>query len=68
MGQDFRAAFGLGESDVAINTIDADSVALSAIQGLNAKLESMVAERDSLIASQAAEIARLRESSGKEMA
>lgn len=39
MAQDFRAAFGLGESEVGINTIDADGVALAAIQGLNAKLE-----------------------------
>jgi hypothetical protein len=32
--QDFRAAFGLGDSDVAISTIDLDGVALAAIQGL----------------------------------
>jgi hypothetical protein len=44
LGEDFRAAFGLGESDVGIHTIDADGVALSAIQGLNATLESMVVE------------------------
>ena len=40
MAQDFRAAFGLGHSEVGINTIDADGVALAAIQGLNAKLEA----------------------------
>ena len=39
MAQDFRAAFGLGENDTTIATIDADGVALAAIQGLNAKLE-----------------------------
>jgi hypothetical protein len=32
--QDFRAAFGLGESDKTISTIDPSGVALAAIQGL----------------------------------
>jgi Skp family chaperone for outer membrane proteins len=36
--QDFHAAFGLGESERAIATVDADGVALAAIQGLNQKL------------------------------
>ena len=40
MAQDFAAAFGLGENDTTISTIDADGVALAAIQGLNAKLEA----------------------------
>ena len=34
MGQDFHSAFGLGDSDKAIGTVDADGVALAAIQGL----------------------------------
>lgn len=51
--QDFKAAFGLGHDDKSIGTIDADGVALAAIQGLNAKLERTVAE-------QAGENARLR--------
>jgi len=38
--QDFKAAFGLGESDTGITSIDADGVALAAIQGLNRKLEA----------------------------
>lgn len=54
MAQDFRAAFGLGENDTTISTLDADGVALAAIQGLNLKLE---AERDAL----RAENAELRE-------
>jgi hypothetical protein len=37
--QDFHAAFGLGESDRTIATVDAAGVALAAIQGLNQKLE-----------------------------
>lgn len=32
--QDFHAAFGLGDTDRAIATVDADGVALAAIQGL----------------------------------
>jgi hypothetical protein len=34
MAQDFSAAFGLGEDNLHINTVDADGVALAAIQGL----------------------------------
>jgi len=37
--QDFHATFGLGDSDRAIGTVDADGVALAAIQGLNQKLQ-----------------------------
>ena len=39
VAQDFMAAFNLGSSDKSIATVDADGVALSAIQGLNQKLE-----------------------------
>ena len=38
MAQDFHAAFGLGTDDKHIATVDADGVALAAIQGLNQKL------------------------------
>jgi hypothetical protein len=31
--------FGLGETELGISTLDADGVALTAIQGLNAKFE-----------------------------
>jgi trimeric autotransporter adhesin len=37
--QDFHAAFNVGPDDKHISTIDADGVALAAIQGLNQKLE-----------------------------
>ena len=40
MAQDFAAAFGVGENDTTISTVDADGVALAAIQGLNQKLEA----------------------------
>lgn len=40
MAQDFKAAFGVGESDTGITTIDADGVGLAAIQNLNQKFET----------------------------
>lgn len=40
VAQDFYAAFGVGSDDKGINTLDADGVALAAIQGLNAKVEA----------------------------
>ena len=46
MAQDFHAAFGLGESDRAIGSVDADGVALAAIQGLNQKLTDELKRRD----------------------
>ena len=35
MAQDFKAAFGVGENDTTITTVDADGVSLAAIQGLH---------------------------------
>jgi hypothetical protein len=40
MAQDFRAAFGLGSDDRHIATVDADGIALAAIQALNRRLEA----------------------------
>jgi hypothetical protein len=40
MAQDFKAAFKVGETDTGITTVDADGVALAAIQGLNQKLDA----------------------------
>ncbi len=39
VAQDFQAAFGLGADEKHIATVDADGVALAAIQGLNTKVE-----------------------------
>jgi hypothetical protein len=39
MGQDFKAAFGVGEDEKRISTIDPDGVAFAAIQGLNSKVD-----------------------------
>ena len=64
-GRDARAAaFGLGDGDRTIATVDADGVALAAIQGLNAKVEAQaaaLAERDARIERQAREMADLRD-------
>lgn len=61
MAQDFSAAFGVGEDDVTITTIDADGVALAAIQGLY----QLVREKEEEIAQVKAEVtardAELRE-------
>jgi hypothetical protein len=49
MAQDFHAAFGLnGRDDRHIATVDADGVALAAIQGLNQKLDEKSAEVETL--------------------
>jgi len=54
MAQDFYAAFQLGESDKGIDTVDADGVALAAIQGVNAVL----ADKEDEIGNLRAELAR----------
>jgi hypothetical protein len=59
--QDFYAAFGLGDSELRIGQQDADGVALAAIQGLNAKLEARLAEKE-------LEIAELRDAHSRELA
>jgi hypothetical protein len=48
VAQDFKAAFDLGSDDKTIATVDADGVALAAIQGLNQKLNEKDAEIQSL--------------------
>ena len=50
--QDFRAAFGLGDFPLRINTIDADGVALAAVKALDARTraltEQLTRENDDL--------------------
>lgn len=63
MAQDFHAAFGVGPDDKHIATVDADGVALAAIQGLNQKVEEQAAalrERDERIAKLEAELAEVK--------
>src|SRR6185503_11390925 len=66
--QDFHAAFGLGTDDKHIATVDADGVALAAIQGLNQKVEEenrtlheALKKRESEIEKLKAGLAELRE-------
>jgi hypothetical protein len=60
MAQDFRGAFGVGKDEKRIYNVDANGVALAAVQGLH----QMVKERDTQIAAQQRQIealeARLR--------
>ncbi len=56
MAQDFYSAFKVGENDKTITTVDADGVALAAIQGLN----SIVEEQKAVIAQQQATIDNLK--------
>lgn len=59
MAQDFHAAFGLGDNDKTINTLDADGVLFLSIKGLVKELK----QRDKEIAeikTKSAEIDRLR--------
>jgi trimeric autotransporter adhesin len=51
MAQDFRAAFGLGQDDKTIATVDVGGVALAAIQGLNTNVIAQMKAKDAEIAS-----------------
>jgi hypothetical protein len=53
MAQDFYAAFGLGESETTISTVDADGVALAAIQGLYQRSQEQAARIQALEAQNA---------------
>jgi Chaperone of endosialidase len=46
--QDFHAAFGLGEDPLGISTIDADGIALRAIQALEARTRRLAEDNDRL--------------------
>ena len=50
MSQDFQAAFNLGSDDKHIASVDADGVALTAIQGLHEKFTAAIQEKDAQIA------------------
>jgi len=67
MAQDFHAAFGLGETPRGISTVDADGVALAAIQGLYAMMQSQAAmneAKDRRIESLERELAAIRQKLG----
>jgi Chaperone of endosialidase len=48
VSQDFKALFGVGETEKGIATVDADGIALAAIQGLGIRLKERDAKIDSL--------------------
>jgi hypothetical protein len=48
MAQDFHVAFGLGEDDKHISTVDEEGVALSAIKALQAEVAAKDRELNSL--------------------
>jgi hypothetical protein len=58
--EDFREAFGLGDSSTDIGLIDGQGVALAAIQGLNAKLEAIIEVQQRRLDAQAAELTALK--------
>lgn len=59
VAQDFHAAFGLGESDVLINSVDIDGVNMAAVKALDARTEAQAARIAELEAHNAALEARL---------
>jgi hypothetical protein len=60
MAQDFHAAFGLGGDDRHIAMVDADGVALAAIQALHKMVLTRLEEQQAEIARSRAEVAELR--------
>jgi uncharacterized small protein (DUF1192 family) len=64
MAQDFYAAFGVGEDDKHITSIDEDGVALAAIKALHARVAAMDAENAQL----RAQLARYRVSTEARLA
>ncbi|HEU0052003.1 MAG TPA: tail fiber domain-containing protein [Longimicrobium sp.] len=54
MAQDFRAAFGLGENPLMINSVDIDGVNMAAAQALDARTTEQARRIDALEASNAA--------------
>jgi hypothetical protein len=65
MAQDFYAAFGLGDSERHITTIDADGVALAAIQALAAENAALQAQVEALVEQNAEFEARLSALEGR---
>jgi hypothetical protein len=61
MAQDFHATFALGRDDKHIATVDADGVALAAIQGLNQKLDEQLRDKERRIQELERAVEQLRE-------
>ena len=60
VAEDFQRLFGLGDGE-SIGTVDANGVALAAIQGLVQKMDKALAKMDQAVAAKDAEIAELRQ-------
>jgi hypothetical protein len=58
--QDFRAAFGLGHDERTIALVDADGVALAAIQGLHQRMQETMRKKDEELGMLRYEMAELR--------
>jgi hypothetical protein len=61
MAQDFRAAFGTGETDTSLATMDVGGVAIASIQALNQKLNSQNAALEDHNRELEGEVSALRE-------
>lgn len=60
VAQEFHAAFGVGADDRHIATVDADGVALAAIQGLNVKLDAALRSREAEVKALRSEVEDLK--------
>ena len=60
MAQDFKTAFGLGKDEKFIEFVDAQGVALAAIQGLNQKMGDQLKAKDAEIKQLQQNVAELR--------
>jgi hypothetical protein len=61
VAQDFRAAFGLGESELLINTVDIDGVNLAGVQAVAARTDGLRTDVRALAAENAALRGRVAE-------
>ncbi|MGG7664495.1 tail fiber domain-containing protein [Dyadobacter sp. BHUBP1] len=64
MAQDFYAAFGLGNDNRSIGTVDADGVALAGIKALEERTRNLAAELESLKADNAALRQQMKDNGG----
>ncbi len=65
MAQDFYAAFGLGNDNRSIGTVDADGVALAGIKALEERTRNLAAELENLKADNAALRQQMKDNDGK---
>lgn len=64
MAQDFYAAFGLGNNNRGIGTVDADGVALAGIKALEERTRNLAAELEGLKADNAALRQQMKDNNG----